>query len=65
MSQDIHHPFVSLQSKCDCDIEALLDGYRDLVAKYKPALHLWFLDHFSDPTEWIDARNMFTRSAAV
>ena len=36
-----------------------------VLSKYRPALHRWFLEQYPDPTEWVEARSMFTRSAAV
>ncbi|CAE7839510.1 Atr, partial [Symbiodinium microadriaticum] len=30
-----------------------------------PCLHRWFLNAYTDPTEWLDARTTFTRSCAV
>lgn len=33
--------------------------------RYRPCFHRWFFETFVDPTEWLEARTMFTRSAAV
>ena len=48
------------------DLPGLVQAYRKLVLNsYVPGFHLWFLGKFSDPTAWLGARELFTRSAAV
>jgi hypothetical protein len=32
---------------------------------YRPCFHLWFLEKFQDPADWLEARTTFTRSTAV
>jgi serine/threonine-protein kinase ATR len=58
--------FNKLQKTYACDIEGLVEGYREMVlSKCPPCLRHWFLTTFSDATKWLEARDMFTRSAAV
>ena len=41
-------------------------GYEQLVLQHaKPCFHRWFIEKFPDPTQWLDARTRFTRSAAI
>ncbi len=65
--RDIYHNFVEVQTRGEEDLGAMLQGYRSIMAayEYRPCFHKWFVERFSDPTEWLEARHMFTRSAAV
>ena len=36
-----------------------------LHCRHPPCFHRWFLENFPDPTAWLDARCLFSRSAAV
>ncbi|PHH51422.1 Protein kinase rad3 [Ceratocystis fimbriata CBS 114723] len=38
---------------------------RDVLGKFPPVLHVWFIDNFPDPTSWFTARLRYTRSCAV
>jgi serine/threonine-protein kinase ATR len=50
----------------ESNLEELLSEYRRLVLHdYRPCFHKWFLARFTDPTEWLEARDRFTRSSAV
>ncbi|UPR01432.1 phosphatidylinositol kinase [Chloropicon primus] len=40
----------------------LLDKVLD---RFPPRLHKWFLQHFSEPSSWLEARLKFSRSCAV
>ncbi|CAN0181005.1 unnamed protein product, partial [Laminaria digitata] len=43
-----------------------LRRYRQNVLEgQQPCFHLWFVDHFAEPTAWFEARTTFARSAAV
>jgi serine/threonine-protein kinase ATR len=54
------------QDKYWFDIETMTTKYNELVlSKYRPYFHRWFLEHFRDPTDWLDARIAFTRSTAI
>lgn len=56
----------SLQTKYVAKIDELVSEFKALVwDKTRPCFHLWFLDQFPDPTQWLEARTRFTRSAAV
>jgi len=62
--KDIYHPYIDLQEKDD--IELMVRIYRETVSDhYRPYFHRWFIETFTDPTEWFDARSRFTKSAAV
>jgi serine/threonine-protein kinase ATR len=43
----------------------LLEYKRNILEKYPPCFDLWFLHRFPDPAAWYEARNLFSRSAAV
>lgn len=46
--------------------EQKLRMYRQRVLQaFPPMFHYWFLNRFSDPSRWLNARTLFTRSAAV
>ena len=50
----------------ESNLEELLVEYRRIVlSQYRPCFHKWFLTRFTDPTEWLEARDRFTRSSAV
>jgi len=36
-----------------------------ILSVYTPTFHHWFLQRFAEPTAWLEARTVFTRSAAV
>ena len=36
-----------------------------VLQKFPPMLHKWFLQHFSEPSTWLEARLKFSRSCAV
>lgn len=57
----------NMQSKyIECNLEELLSEYKRLILNnYRPCFHKWFLARFRDPTEWLEARDRFTRSSAV
>ena len=62
--KDIYLPFQELQEKDD--IELMVRIYREVVTdNYRPYFHRWFIETFTDPTEWFDCRSRFTKSAAV
>jgi len=37
----------------------------DILQQYKPFMYWWFIQNFSNPHAWFEARNNFTLSAAV
>lgn len=50
----------------ESNIEELLSEYKRIVlSSYRPCFHKWFLLRYTDPTEWLEARDRFTRSSAV
>jgi serine/threonine-protein kinase ATR len=50
----------------ESNLEELLAEYkRNILDNYRPCFHKWFLMRFTDPTEWLEARDRFSRSAAV
>jgi serine/threonine-protein kinase ATR len=62
----ITKPFNSMQASLAHDLTAMVSDYQKLITNsYRPCLHLWFLENFPDPTEWLEARTTFTRSTAV
>ena len=65
-TKEVLHPMMELQTKYENDIDAMTREYRKLVTdRFKPCFHRWFIERFSDPTEWLEARTLFTRSVAV
>ncbi len=65
--REIYQNFVEFQTREEDSIPGMVRGYNNIVEafNYRPCFHKWFLERFSDPTEWLEARNNFTRSAAV
>lgn len=62
--KEIYHPYLELQEKDD--IELMVRIYREIISEqYHPYFHRWFIETYTDPTEWFDARSRFTKSAAV
>lgn len=58
--------FQENQMRYELNLELLVKSYHQIVLdKYKPYLHRWFIEAFPDPTQWLEARTTFTRSAAV
>lgn len=50
----------------ESNLDELLSEFRRLIlSNYRPCFHKWFLNQYSDPTEWLEAKEKFTRSAAV
>jgi serine/threonine-protein kinase ATR len=39
--------------------------YKQIRSNFPPIFHKWFLQHFSNPTHWFEARLAFGRSAAL
>lgn len=39
--------------------------FQEQLAKFPPVLHEWFLQTFTDPISWYNARNTYSRSLAV
>lgn len=36
------------------------------IYRYQPCFHRWFIEKFhADPTSWLEARSLFTRSTAL
>lgn len=33
--------------------------------RYRPCFHRWFIEKYPDPTDWLEARTLFTRSVGV
>ena len=65
-TKEVLHAMMELQTKYENDIDAMTREYRKLVTdRFKPCFHRWFIEHFPDPTEWLEARTVFIRSVAV
>ncbi|OQR83900.1 phosphatidylinositol kinase (PIK-L4) [Achlya hypogyna] len=65
---DVKDAFMELQKKLAHDLPRMVAAYRRQVLSHPcfvPRFHQWFLNNFSDPTAWFEARAAFTRSAAV
>ena len=39
--------------------------FKSLLSDHRPYFHKWFLDKFADPTDWLAARLLYTRSIAL
>jgi serine/threonine-protein kinase ATR len=63
--RDIYQEYLDLQTKYEDDIDKMKKSYKNLIKDYKPCFHKFFIQRFDDPTEWFEARNVFTCSAAV
>ena len=65
-TKEIYHPFIEMQEKLQDDLAGMVREYRTLILdNYRPCFHRWFIETFSDPTAWLEARVTFTRSCAV
>eukprot|EP01038_Epipyxis_sp_PR26KG_P009200 gene9200-12410_t len=64
--KDIYESYTDMQ-KNNCDNIGVLMKYfkSTLRERYKPCLSRYFLATYIDPTAWLEARNVFTRSCAV
>ncbi|KAG5187220.1 kinase-like domain-containing protein [Tribonema minus] len=45
--------------------EAAATYRAQIVPRFPPCMHRWFMEHFREPTAWFEARTTFARSAAV
>jgi serine/threonine-protein kinase ATR len=64
--QEQQQQFTDNQMNNASNISKLTTFYReDFVCHTKPCLHRWYIHSFPDPTAWLEARNLFTHSAAV
>mmetsp|Transcript_12885 Transcript_12885/g.21045 ORF Transcript_12885/g.21045 Transcript_12885/m.21045 type:complete len:955 (-) Transcript_12885:177-3041(-) len=58
--------FEPVQSKLATELPKLAHLYsQEVLSKNKPCFHRWFLETYRDPSQWLAARNTFTRSCAV
>ena len=65
-TKEFYQLYMNYQAKYECELETLLSLYKDQVlSKYHPCFHRWFVDQFPDPHAWLAARTLFTRSAAT
>jgi serine/threonine-protein kinase ATR len=65
-ARDVGEELRKAQDDLFGDFEALLGKYEELILnRYRPYLHRWFFEQYTDPTEWLEAKIFFTRSAAV
>lgn len=55
----INWPFIKTK------LDAGLPGFSELLTIYKPLLHEWFLESFSEPSAWFEARTKYARTLAV
>ncbi|OQS07946.1 phosphatidylinositol kinase (PIK-L4) [Thraustotheca clavata] len=65
---DIRDNFINMQKQYAHDIPRMVLYYRSRILNqpvFTPRFHQWFLNNFSDPTTWFEARAAFTRSSAV
>ncbi|KDO30102.1 hypothetical protein SPRG_05293 [Saprolegnia parasitica CBS 223.65] len=68
LPSDVRDAFMNLQKQYAHDLPRMVSLYRRQVLSHPcfvPRFHQWFLNNFSDPTQWFDARAAFTRSSAV
>ena len=63
--KDIYLLVKEFQEKFEDDLVMMIKSYEDLVGKYKPCFHKWFLERFKDATSWYEAKLLYTRSVAV
>mmetsp|Transcript_1655 Transcript_1655/g.2592 ORF Transcript_1655/g.2592 Transcript_1655/m.2592 type:complete len:3218 (+) Transcript_1655:318-9971(+) len=48
------------------ELKDRIQTYRDKIrSEFPPILHKWFSNRFADPSNWLNAQSIFTRSAAV
>jgi len=65
-ARSVGDDFKKIQEEFFADFDTLLEKYEELIlSKYRPYLHRWFFEQYTDPTEWLEAKIFFTRSAAV
>ncbi|KKA30143.1 hypothetical protein TD95_002801 [Thielaviopsis punctulata] len=57
--------YAQLESLCKMAVQKPEIFQRDVLSKFPPVLHVWFMDTFPDPTAWFRARLRYTRSCAV
>ncbi|KAL5628224.1 hypothetical protein BROUX41_002972 [Berkeleyomyces rouxiae] len=57
--------YAQLDSLCKAAATDTAYFTRDVLGKFPPVLHIWFIDNFPDPTSWFTARLRYTRSCAV
>ncbi|KAF0685567.1 Aste57867_22575 [Aphanomyces stellatus] len=68
LTTDIKDSFLNMQKQYTHDLPKMTMLYRSKILchpAFTPRFHQWFLNNFSDPTAWYEARDMFVRSAAV
>lgn len=66
--REVYQSFIEYQQKFEDDITQMTTAYQTLIYeifRYQPALHRWFLERFTDPTVWMENRNIYVNSVAV
>lgn len=62
----LYDNFLNAQKINDTNLNGTVENYiHNVLPHCHPCFHKWFIEKFVDPTEWYEARNTFTRSAAV
>ena len=65
-AKDVMEELKRIQEIYFSDLDQLVLKYNELVlTKYRPYLHRWFFEKYSDPSEWLEARTSFTHSSAI
>ncbi|EWM21626.1 serine threonine-protein kinase [Nannochloropsis gaditana] len=63
---DLRRIVEGMQASHKDDPTAMAREFRSQVLPFfPPTLHRWFFKRFAEPTAWLEARTIFTRSAAV
>lgn len=63
---DLRRLVEGMQASHKDDPTAMAREFRSQVLPFfPPTLHRWFFKRFAEPTAWLEARTIFTRSAAV
>ena len=65
--KNIYTNIIELQNKNDDNINRMMDLYNQILVEhhYKPCFHKWFIENFSDPTEWYLTRQKYIYSTAL
>ncbi|ETV97855.1 hypothetical protein H310_09190 [Aphanomyces invadans] len=68
LTTELKDTFLNMQKQYAHDVPKMTVFYKSKILThpaFTPRFHQWFLNNFSDPTAWYEARNIFVRSAAV
>ncbi|KAG9415875.1 multidrug-resistance type transporter aminotriazole resistance [Aphanomyces cochlioides] len=68
LTTEFKDAFLNMQKQYAHDVPKMTAYYKSKILThpaFTPRFHQWFLNNFSDPTAWYEARDVFVRSAAV